>query len=124
MRLRYVVAVRIHPRQRVVAFGGAEINQHARRFLVGGSEGLGGIDDFRQRLDGGFKFGRLIGGVLPNLISVRRQIHFTVGVAVEDAGFFVVEIEELLFLSFVLKEGFVRADDFRVFTETLANAGA
>ena len=74
--------------------------------------------------DGLFEFRVAVGGVLPDLVGVGGEIDFGVGVAVEDAGLLVVEIEEFLPLALVLEEGFIGADDLSVLVQALADARA
>ena len=68
-----------------------------------------------------FEFRRFVSGVFPNLIGKRSQIHFGVCVAVQDAGLFVIEVEQLLLFALILEKCFVRANDFAVFMQSLAH---
>ena len=56
LRLGDVVAVLVHPGQRIIALRSAEINQHARRLFLGSGKTLGRINHFWQRFDGALEF--------------------------------------------------------------------
>lgn len=82
-----------------------------------------GIDDGRQVFD--FLFERWVGRdcVFPDLVGVGGKVDFGFVVAVEDAVFFVVEVENGS-LVFVFEECFVRADYFGIVAEARTDAGA
>src|SRR3954470_11749616 len=68
--------------------------------------------------------GEAFNRVLPDLVSIRRQIHFGLGVAIENASLLVIQVEQFLALLLVLEERLVCAYDFCILPETLADSGA
>jgi hypothetical protein len=84
--------------------------------------GLRGKDDRRQR---GYKLlqaGIGADGVFPDLIGIGGQVYLAVGIAVEQPGFLVLEVNHRLLAHIILEEGFVGADDFGILTQAAAHA--
>ena len=70
------------------------------------------------------RLGIAVDRVLPDLVGVGGEVDLGVGVAVEDAGLLVVEVEERLIVRLVLEERLVGADDLGVLLQPLADARA
>ena len=128
----------VHPGQRVVAVGGADINHDTGgrirvstptpagfvRGTARGGQRLGGKNDVRQVGNGLLQRRIGVAGVFPDLVGQRREIHFVVLRVVQDAGFLREQVANDIVVFFVLEKGFVRADDFGVFVQALADARA
>ena len=79
--------------------------------------------DYGRQFGDGFLQGRVrVDRVLPYLIGVGREIDLGISIPIENAGFLIVEIDEILTLPFVLEEGLVGPHHFRIFFEPLARA--
>src|ERR1022692_671095 len=133
LRFRDRATFFVQPGERVVAIGGADVDHDAggrlrasrgNAFGGNGGQGLGGKDNTGQIGDSLLERWISVAGVFPNLVSQRREVHFVVRRIVEDAGLFSEEVADDRVVLFILKKGFVRADDFGVFVETLADARA
>ena len=83
-----------------------------------------GVDDVGQVRDGFSQAGVGVDGVLPDLVGVGGEVDLGVGVAVEDAGLLVIQVENRPVVAVVLEERLVGADDLGVLLEALADARA
>src|SRR5690348_7580168 len=64
-----------------------------------------------------------ISSVFPDLICLRSQVDFGVGVTIENASLFVIEVEDgLLIHSIFLEEGLIGSHNFRVLSQACAHA--
>src|SRR5262249_4022335 len=77
------VAVAVNPRERVVALGGAEVDENAFGSRGRSRVRLGREDDVGQLLDGLLQAGVGSNGVIPNLVSLGREVDLVVGLAIE-----------------------------------------
>ena len=118
----HAFAVGADPSQCVVFLGGAHVDQRALRPLGCWFVWFCGIDDGRQVFD--FLFEGWVGRdcVFPDLVGIGGKVDVGFVGAVEDAGFFVVEVENGS-LVFVFEECFVRADHFGIVAKAQSRAG-
>ena len=124
LRFSNCFAILIHPGERIVAFMRSHVGEH-----TSGRVSVGLWASVENTTGGSsvislFESWVSVDGVLPNLVSVGCEVDFGVGVAIQDAGLFVVKIDDCCVVPVIFKKRFVSADDFVVFLKPLPHARA
>ena len=104
--------------QGIVAIWSTDEHQHTFGPLGDGDVTTGREGHVRQVGYGPFQPRIGADGVLPDLVGVGGQVHLPVRFAVQDAGPFVVEIQDGLVVGLILEEGFVGANHLRVLLQS------
>ena len=76
----------VYPGQSVVAFGRADIHQHALRLLRTWHVWFGRVDHIREIRNDLLQRWVAVNGIFPDLEGIGTQVYFGVRVAIENAG--------------------------------------
>lgn len=109
LRLGHALALAVHPRQRIIAFGSTHVDQHPFWRGDGTLVSAGREDDVGQLFDDPLQSRIGAGRVLPDLIGLGGKIYLGIGLSIENACLLVVEIDKGAVTGVILEESFVGA---------------
>ena len=121
--IRDAVTFGVYPGEGVRARGCLEVDEHALVAIFLRLKLPGGVDDVRH-IRNRLLEGRIcINGVLPDLVGVGRQVDLRILLAVEEAGFLVIEVRDCLVVLVVVEERLVGPDHLGILAEPVQNLG-